>query len=568
MEARNAEARPPDEFAGIWIGVLMLLVAIPVTAWGMLNEPNRWAFWLFVPPLVAGALAIGPVWAVNRKVNPEWVSPFAPLVYALVFPLAGLLFYLVYYLPVLGAWILTGASLGLHEDSSLVLDYLGVWWAGLTAVLFLNLRWPKLAQTVLDWVMPRDPSGERPWFRSYLVAVMPWVVFLMRLFRTRWWKRNWKYLLLAWVAGFCGGVVVGPGGIAPVEGFETLAEILGWVLIGSLAFFALNGLVAAVLLSSDTFQPSMSQAAIGLGVWAVSAALGGTLEDLGWTVLMVGAGLVFPVSLISVLPVFGGVASVIARPHGVARFGGFLAIALYPAAYYPFHLEARRDFDFFAARAEAEALLEQGEKERAIEILENLFEHAVEREMSYEAVSLANHLASHWIDQQDFDKAVSYTDRALALVDVDDVFAWGREYTGPARTVQAIEDRRRFRAEVLDAMVYRYTALFRLNRSDEALQGAMRTRDLALSIQDWYRFGGVSRGAAIMWLKVGRVGDAVHALGVARLHIVRQEGPEDEARRLDQALEDLRRSVGDEAYRAAVEECARRDPESCGASVR
>lgn len=577
--AGAAPARPPHETAGVWIGVLMLLLAIPVTSWGYLNEPHRLAFWLFVPPLVASLAAIGPVFLVSREANPGWVPGWGLIAYVFTFPVFGVVAYLLYFLPVFGAWMLTGMSLGL--ELNLLWSYLGVWWVSMTACTLVLLVSRQHALKVVSWVLPGVETGQQEPFVSYLSLVMPWVPLLANLFRSGWWKRRWKQLVLAWTGLFV--VTVLPFLLAdlfpenPVSALilqwrdEDYGEVLMWILLLPLMFFGMNAPIAYFVLSlsqengSESRLPRWKPALIGWVVLAVNATVAGTLGGFGLEILAGPA--IFAILLITALPLFLAFSRVLrSRPRRLTGWLWLAALLELPIAYYPFYIDAKETSFISSSTHQADELIANQQPEAAARLLAEVFEKAVRRGMPNDAAEAAVRWAPILLDNGEAERAASISEAAVAgLGDVP--FGW---YSPPCigDTCSGEDPVPRQRTLVLELTIIRMAALIRVGRTAEAVTAGLQMRSKAAEAGYWHHLASIARLMARVYRGEARILDAYHSLAYARSRVFRASGPAEALQRLDEELAHMRQGVGDEAFWAAATECARQDPESCGGLVR
>jgi hypothetical protein len=567
-----APDRPPRETAGISIGVVLLLLAVPVTAWGCLQEPHRWGFWIFVPPLVASLAAIGPVFLLNEP------GCLGLLAYAFVFPIAGVAAYLLYLLPVFGGWMLTGMSFGVGKD--LDVWYLGAFWVGLTLMMWLLLLSRPLGTQALEFVLPGIATPEGRPFQSYLTMMMPWLVPFAWLLTSSWWRRHRKWVLMV-----CGATLAGSLAITIVTaslgdvwdpshplrtalstiGYHALLSFLylillfvGVFLFGFIAKFALVGFEEA-----DKAPVKVRPALMGLALQVVVAVVTGTTEDLAWEILWIPV--IFCILLITVFPVIAAVRVAATSPHKIAATLTCFALALYPVAYYPFYEDAREASRLYQWKAQADDLIAQDRAEEAATLLAEAFGSAVRRGLPDEAAEIAWRWVPILLDQGDLERAASVSEAAIAgLGEVP--FGW---YLPPCigDACSGEDPVPRERLLVLELSILRMSALLRLGRNAEAATVGLRARQQAAQAGYWHHLRAISTLLASVYRSEGRTFDAYHSLGDAFCRITRASGPAEALKRLQEALAQLRQEAGDEAFQAAAAECARRDPESCGCLV-
>jgi len=246
----DTTSRPPHETAGVWIGVLFLLLAVPITAWGSLLEPGRQWFWLFVPPLVAGALAAVPIWWTSRAANAGWAPTWSVPLFLVLSPLMAVPVYLLYHLPAFGAWVLLGISEGLNL--SVFRDYAGIWWLFLvgTAVLWLVPGLKRFAVRLVSWVLPGVLEGRSSALGSYFAVMMSWFVLPALFLRsTRTWARaHWRQAV--------GNLVV----FVAVAAWSGETDAIIYEVLLSPAIFAavLIGVVPVLYVLQFVFRPSTS----------------------------------------------------------------------------------------------------------------------------------------------------------------------------------------------------------------------------------------------------------------------------------------------------------------------
>jgi len=241
---------PPHETAGVWIGVLLLLLAVPITAWGALLEPSRHGFWLFVPPLVAGALAAVPIWWTSRAAKAGWVPDWSLALFLVLLPLMAVPVYLLYHLPAFGAWVLLGISEGLHL--SVFRDYAAIWWLFFLAcaVLWLVPVLKRFAVRLVSYVLPGVLEGQSSALGSYLAVMMPWLVLPALFLRS---TRPWAHRHL-------GQAIVNLAVFVAVATLDGETDALLYEILLSPAIFAavLISTTPMILVSHFVFQPGAS----------------------------------------------------------------------------------------------------------------------------------------------------------------------------------------------------------------------------------------------------------------------------------------------------------------------
>lgn len=568
-----------DQTRGLWIGAACLLLAVPVTAWGYWNEPDRLAFWLFVPPLVAGLAAVVPLWLVWRR-DPR-VKGRGLVAYAVLFPILGIPVYLLYFLPVLGAWMLTSMGLGLGND--LHRWYLGSWWIGLTAGSGVLLASRPLGTRFLEWALPGLGRENGNPLASYFSLMMPWLVPLARLLQSRWWRDHRGAVLRVGGVGTALALVLvvylalsgkfleppeASGSLASTVGYD--AALLFLILVAVFVVLLLFGFLARVTLLGPDGSPDRIEirpALIGLAVLALSAFFTGSSEDFLWEIALTPA--IWVVCLIALVPVVMGLRQVLASANRIPRALMLLALLGYPVAYFPFHREAEEAHSILETRDQALHLIEEGRADDAIPLLEDALERALRQDMAMEAVPMAEHLVRLLNERQEYAKAMSVANRTLQTVDLDQTFRWGVERE-PAyiRNQQNLKHFLAYRAAVLDLMTGEMNALLGLGRWDQAMTVLSGARERAHAIEDWIRYAGFQRIASKVYARTGQSSDAYHVLAIARGTLAHAKGAEEAKRWIQEAFEDLRRTLGEEAFQAAAAECARKDPKQCGDGAR
>ncbi len=496
-----APARPPHETAGVWIGVLMLLLAVPVTAWGYLNEPDRMAFWLFVPPLVASLAAAVPTFLVSRAANPGWVPGWGLPVSLVVLPLAGIPSYLLYFLPVFGAWALLGISEGL--GLSVFRDYAGIWWLFLVAIAVLVVLpgCRPLAARIVSWALPGFVEEETSAVGSYLAVMMPWIVppaFLLRSTRA-WARRHWKQAL------------------------------------GSLA------VLMAVAVGS------------------------GRGENLAIEISLSPA--VFAAAVVSVIPLSASLSFILGENVSFKiRALWLLALLEMPIALYPFSIDIEESSFIYSALTDSDELIKNQKHEEAARLLAEAFEKSVRRGMPDEAAEAAVRWVPILLARGEAERAASVAQAAVAgLGDVP--FGW---YLSPCigDTCSGEDPIPRERARVLDLMIWESQALIATGQKAKAVHIGLDAWKKAVEAQMWPHLSVLARTFAGFYQSEGMNMDAYWWLADARNRTARANGPPEELDRLEAAIADLRRAIGDEAFEAAVEECARKDPTWCGSGAK
>lgn len=533
----------------VWI--VCFFLAPPVTMVGMLGQQDQWFFWMLVPPLVAGILGVICGALLELWMKDHQIDYFEFLVYLCIIPIFFVSGYLLYYIPVLGVWIITHISFSTNKG--ILWNYVGIWWIILVVTSGLLVFSPKSAVKIIDWLFPKAGSDQSSLFVSYLGFVMPWLVVIAHWIQSLENKRRLRIITLVTCLMVC-FLYLGVGIVLELD-----IENIVMVLIGLLCFLVINGMIAKGLLHLGRL-PHLKSVLLGTLLLVVNAAIGGTFEGLELEMLL--APILFIVVSLGLLPLFAGLSLVIASGLDKAgRLFWFVALLELPIIYCPFYIDAREQHMIYTAKEQADQLIQNDKIEEAVILLSNLYDKASLRKMVCEANEIAIKLVSVFVDNGFNERGLLFAN--LAIKPLGEISFGDSDQRCEDDDCFNADNIQKLRGHLLDLMILKSRALINLDKRDDAIMVGLDAWKKAVLGQMWSHLRRIAETIAPVYQKAGMNVDAYWWLIDARNRIMRGGGSTEDVQMLNQHIKDFETAIGEKEFIEIVNECNRIDPEWC-----
>lgn len=479
-----------------------------------------------------------------------YVLGFARLVVLLIMPTLVWLFAQLYLLPVGILNILR--VLGLPEQTSTVIVFHALFWflaclwalSGLLGPIVENLlershsnRTLRALAPVLRLFSNLFAALKKPDISfsalclSIIVLAIPWLALLFwPMGRLRSFVSSilgaWKSAALKLV--LYGGLIVG---LAFADVALFYGDYSSVIILTLLVAFCIVHVLPAFVPEPD-HQPVTLLArygALGLGLALVL----GLIQLRSWEAIYIGP-LIYAICFATFLPTFA--LSVIAgeeRERGKASsLMAMLFVLGLPAPYYQFGLKGEMSAD---AR------------------LRWRLEEAVREGRTVEASRLSKERAALLLEKNEIDAASEEVSRGIQLLG-------DLPFDRDVGSIESLQERRMI---LLDLMALRVKLLLKKNNVAEAEELALDTWSKAVKTQAWVCLYELAVTVAKHYESAGKNMDAYWWLADAKNRIRRGGGPDHLWKGLEASIAALREAIGEDAFKKALEECARVDPEWC-----